>query len=155
MTQCEVDARRAQINQSYDEKRYQVNVEFNRRRQAILDNLNASREQYNCQLMSNQSELERILNERSDLRRQGLDAFNEQMQANYNAERQLQNANRIFKAQFDVIRHRCQKELTEAQLWNESEHAKLRKEKDAEMASLFQQYEKEKINQSINQSINQ
>lgn len=150
MTQCEVDARRAQINKRFDEQRYQINCEFQRRRQAVLDKINELRNKYYEAVQASQVELNKLLTERLELKRQGFEPYNPQMDSSFIREREIHAVNRTRKAQLEMAIYQSRKDLSDVQMWQQAEHKDLRQWRDAEQARLYQEYSKA---QSINQSI--
>ncbi len=97
MTQAEVDARLCIINQEFAEKRYQVNKDHHAIRQHLKEQQDEFTQSYNEQLVATMKVIDEVLRQRNELRRNGIQPFNPEMEANYQRERELHNTNRANK----------------------------------------------------------
>ena len=150
MTQFDYDSQRAQINQRKREQSYNVRAEWTRRHNAILDRLNNAKADYNKDLAETDAKLVEIISRRNELRRNGFQQFSPQMEASFNAERQVQAIRRAAKNYLENVMNETKREMQALTLWEHEQFFIIAKEFDEAVLKLDRQREKEQLFNTVN-----
>lgn len=153
MTQAEVDARLCIINQEFAEKRYQVNKDHHTAQQRLKEQQDEYTQSYNEQVTATMKIMDEVMRQRNELRRNGVQAFNPEMEANYQRERELHNTNRANKERWLTYISGIKRRRAEEQMAFETAHKELRKAQHDAQCHVYEEYYKS-VSQSVSQSEN-
>lgn len=150
MTQFDYDSQRAQINQRNREQRYNVRAEWTRRHNAILDRLNNAKADYNKDLAETSAKLTEILTHRNELRRNGFQQCAPQMEASFNAERQVEAIRRAARNYLVNVKNETKREMQALTLWEQEQFYTIAKEYEDAKLKLDRQREKDQLFNTVN-----
>ncbi len=155
MTQAEVDARLCAINQEFAEKRYELNKNYHTRRAFLKAELEVAYDNYQANRLRLNNELREVMLQRNELRRQGLEMFNPEMERNRLHELNIQDTLTTVKEEYTTAKRDHAFKMTDNQNEWENGHHELRKQQHDAVCHVYEEYHNQSINQSINQSMTQ
>ena len=92
--------------------------------------------------------MDEVMRQRNELRRNGVQPFNPEMEANYQRERELQNTNRANKERWLNYISGIKRRRAEEQMAFETAHKELRKAQHDAQCHVYEEYYK-----SVSQSV--